>query len=714
MVLRFPPSARVSRLFLLLFLIVADVFVPENMNNKADAAAAAAAVTSSTTPVTPIANTIITPGVSGRSTDYIPCSESCNGGDVNYELVASIRTMKMLNYTFRGRTYSNDSSPSFMGPTMRVKPGQSMWIKLVNQMFNGDNAADGDIDGDIDAVGPPPPTATDYWKMLQKPGEKIKYQYYRKPVADPSLLQVDTVNIPSHFDHTNLHLHGLDIQVHMFDPVGTHNPDAPHVSVGPGECYCYQFHIPEHHPSGMYWYHPHLHGATAIQMWGGMMGLVYVEGPLEEELATKYGVTRSEEFVIFDPAFRAVEGKETSHNLEVDEFLMGQTTLSKIHPFLVNGEITPTFTNIAAHQVLHLRVLCGTVENENTFIIYKQGQEHLPWEEAAIPFWVIGSDGVTRHGPPKEHKILVLAGGQREELLLLFDEPGNYTISQQGIQGMQFFDMYGHPKDQLLATLVVTDDANENETEESIKAQAVRHTPSSISEMRFTPGYSPEESIQAHDIVQTETIVFSMGANRDQIPFPQYYVNGKPFAPDRLDFFAHPGEAREYILINANHNVHPFHIHVNRFQIQEMGSELSVEKYPVLKHVLEFDPQVWRDTVVVPPNGRARIWVQYKNYTGKTLFHCHFLAHEDTGMMSTLFIGAPDKVFRWKDHTQLLLGVGIGISVFALVLILLIIMLWGSGRRRQLLPSLQIAGTKNGDYSAVVTTMNELKSKAVD
>jgi FtsP/CotA-like multicopper oxidase with cupredoxin domain len=78
-----------------------------------------------------------------------------------------------------------------------------------------------------------------------------------------------------------------------------------------------------------------------------------------------------------------------------------------------------------------------------------------------------------------------------------------------------------------------------------------------IEEMRFTPGYGPEETIEAHQIVKTETIVFSMGANRDQAPFPQYYINGKAFAPDRLDFHAEPGQAVEYILINANHNVHP-------------------------------------------------------------------------------------------------------------------------------------------------------------
>ena len=471
-------------------------------------------------------------------------------------------------------------------------------------------------------------------------------------------MKVDEPNIAGHFDVTNLHLHGLDIEVHMFDPVGTHRPDAPHVAIHPGQCYCYRFNIPEHHPTGMYWYHPHVHGSSAIQIWSGMLGLLYVDAaPGQDDLVdqlARYGVTNTHEFVIWDPALQSVQGKAT-HNLEVDEFLMGQTTLSKVHPFLINGQINPTFY-AGVGEVLHLRTLCATIENENTFIIYRQGEENQSWDEAALPFWVVATDGVT-HQRARRKTIMVLAGGQRHEYLLQFDKPGRYVISQQGIQGMQFFDMYGHPHDQILATIVV---------DETVRTSLPTI---SIEEMVFTPGYPEEETIQAHDIVSTETIVFSMGADRDKAPFPQYYVNGLAFDPDRLDFFAHPGEAKEYILVNANHNVHPFHIHVNRFQVQEMGSELSTEKYPVLKSVMDFDPSDWRDTVVVPPNGRTRIWVQYKNYTGKTVFHCHFLAHEDTGMMSTLFIGEPDYVFKWKDHVELLTGLGVGVLVSSVLLL---------------------------------------------
>jgi len=436
----------------------------------------------------------------------------------------------------------------------------------------------------------------------------------------------------------------------------------------------------------MYWYHPHLHGATALQMWGGMLGVLYVDGPLESELAA-YNIKNVQEFVIWDPALRQVENAKT-HNLEVDRFLLGQTTLSKIHPFLVNGQDNPTFTT-HVREVLWLRTLCATVENENTFIVYPEGREKEPWDDVAIPFWIVASDGVTRPRPLKKH-ILVMAGGQREEILLQFDTPGRYVISQQGIQGMQFFDMWGHPHDQILATIEVLPVPEEENGSLSPTLP--------MDDMVFTPGYNEDETIQAKDIVKTEVITFSMGADRDKAPFPQYYVNGKAFHPHRLDFHAHPGDAVEYILVNANHNVHPFHIHVNRFQIQEMGSELSTETYPVLKHVLEFESNVWHDTVIVPPNGRARIWVQYKNYTGKTVFHCHFLAHEDTGMMSTLFIGTPE-LLVWdylERHSELLVGMALGLVVLAAILCV---------------RSFFVA-TSPPRYEPVV--MNELKSKAVD
>lgn len=153
-----------------------------------------------------------------------------------------------------------------------------------------------------------------------------------------------------------------------------------------------------------------------------------------------------------------------------------------------------------------------------------------------------------------------------------------------------------------------------------------------------------------------------------------------------------------------------------------MGSELSSETYPILDEMTNFDPGVWRDTVAVPPNGRTRIWVQYKNYTGKTVLHCHFLAHEDTGMMSTLFIGSPDEITvspapgfgEWRDfhrhivrhHLPLLVGCGVGILLGMALLALLVCSLRGFSETER-------RSAKDYYYYHSVVHMNEVKTNAV-
>ena len=84
-------------------------------------------------------------------------------------------------------------------------------------------------------------------------------------------------------------------------------------------------------------------------------GIVVGRRTLEEELQA-YGITNSQEFVIWDPVFQTVD-KET-HNLEVDDFLKGQTTLSKIHPFLVNGQMTPNFDTRVGPSLALASPLC--------------------------------------------------------------------------------------------------------------------------------------------------------------------------------------------------------------------------------------------------------------------------------------------------------------------------------------------------------------------
>jgi heme/copper-type cytochrome/quinol oxidase subunit 2 len=88
------------------------------------------------------------------------------------------------------------------------------------------------------------------------------------------------------------------------------------------------------------------------------------------------------------------------------------------------------------------------------------------------------------------------------------------------------------------------------------------------------------------------------------------------------------------------------------------------------------------------------------------VFHCHFLAHEDTGMMATLFIGQHQRktARQWAtDHVELLVGMALGVLVVSVLLVLMAVFFQQQGHHHQRTASYQH-----------VEQMNELKAKAID
>jgi FtsP/CotA-like multicopper oxidase with cupredoxin domain len=89
-------------------------------------------------------------------------------------------------------------------------------------------------------------------------------------------------NVPHMLDSTNLHLHGLDIIPHLFEPLGTSNPFAKMIHIMPGQSYDYDIKVPDDQPPGLSWYHPHAHGSTAVQAVTGMAGPIITYGDIDE------------------------------------------------------------------------------------------------------------------------------------------------------------------------------------------------------------------------------------------------------------------------------------------------------------------------------------------------------------------------------------------------------------------------------------------------
>ena len=73
---------------------------------------------------------------------------------------------------------------------------------------------------------------------------------------------------------TNLHFHGMTV------PAKCHQDDVlKMLNIAPGgPPFEYRFQIPADEPPGVYWYHPHVHGFSNVQVQGGASGALIVEG----------------------------------------------------------------------------------------------------------------------------------------------------------------------------------------------------------------------------------------------------------------------------------------------------------------------------------------------------------------------------------------------------------------------------------------------------
>lgn len=99
----------------------------------------------------------------------------------------------------------------------------------------------------------------------------------------------------------------------------------------------------------------------------------------------------------------------------------------------------------------------------------------------------------------------------------------------------------------------------------------------------------------------------------------RFTFNGETFDPNKVNQKVALNTVEEWVITNTSHMVHPFHIHAWAFQIVDRGDGKP-------------DPG-WKDTVAIPVGSKVRIRINFADFGGKTVYHCHILDHEDIGMM---------------------------------------------------------------------------------
>jgi suppressor of ftsI len=304
---------------------------------------------------------------------------------------------------------------------------------------------------------------------------------------------------------TNLHTHGLTVS-----PRG--NSDNVFLSVAPGQTQDYEIRLAPNHPPGLYWYHPHPHELSDMQVRNGMSGAIIVDG-------------------LLDPF-------PTLRHLRDRVLLLKDIQIE-------NGRVV--HSDIGKNTI---RTINGVV---NPVIVLRPGETEL-WRIGNIGadlYYTLSLDGhhfqvVARDGNRRAHltttDTLRLSPGARTAVFVTAGAPGVYR----------------------LRTGEINTGSEGNEYEGTVMA-TVRVEGSPATPVALPQALLPVEDLRGK-VTNRRTIVLSESADGDTM-----FVNGKQFDMNRTDTRVKLGAVEEWTVRNNSDELHTFHIHQGPFQLTEIN-----------------------------------------------------------------------------------------------------------------------------------------------
>lgn len=446
---------------------------------------------------------------------------------------------------------------------------------------------------------------------------------------------------------TNLHFHGT----HAF-------PESPGddvlLAIEPGQTMVYRFPINDHQAQGTHWYHPHNHGATAIQVQNGMAGALIVEGDFDDvpEIAGAVDLV----FVL--------------QQIRQDLNLTLATSLGA-GTILINGQLSPTVT-MRPGEVQRWRFVNATIQ--------ATGIVELTFSSAGgssdIPaMYQIAMDGVPftneQWDPADPVDFFRLAAGNRADFLVQAPQtPGTYTLSHQvaaprpGSGGgggggggggagatptpTSDFPTPGPNEQATLLTVEVVGDGSAGYVASLPQKGGFPPLPD------FLQPITDDELLDPSGQKRTRNLSFSVTGNPGDPPM--VLIDGRQFDPARVDQCMVINTAEEWTIYNTSGLVHPFHIHINPFMVTEIFDAVANQTT---------QPMRWQDTILLPAAmtdkssgacttpSYVRIRHRFIDFTGEYVLHCHILGHEDRGMMQLVEVVESEVMCppgtRWQD-----------------------------------------------------------------
>ena len=477
---------------------------------------------------------------------------------------------------FWTRGYSYNGAGALPGPTIRASAGDTLRVTLVNELA--------DLDNSEEAV-------TAYTYMM--------------------------------LNSTNLHTHGLHI-----------SPSSPaddvFMHVDPGQTATYEYVIPADHAGGVFWYHPHSHGSSAIQTVGGAAGLLIIddaENEVPPEVAAMEDVVLVMNHMDMATMVSIQQGvSSTWANAWADQLWKITGTTEGV--MLVNGQTDPTMV-MAPNTWYRWRLLFVTDEMDGT----------LSWitNTAGCEMQLLAKDGVYLPTAPRAISSIPLYSALRSDLAVRCTAEGSASI---GVASRR--------------RRLRTEEEEEVEEEWHGHDHGGRRLPPGPAPAPGGGGAATSWTGTAFSITVTGTegtatmlpsfsvyrpcyLADTIGAAVDtsfSVAFDQNFnVNGQKFTTTSTFLGAFTtGQLAQITLADINR--HPFHIHVNHFQITSSTSAAADPIY--------FQTGDWHDTLYDPSMNTATVRMYADKYTGLHAVHCHIFTHGDKGMMGIYNVGGTE------------------------------------------------------------------------
>ncbi len=508
----------------------------------------------------------------------------------------SIRNEKMPDGSIRYCYIDPNGDES---PTLRANPGDLVIIHLKNDLTN------------VDPDPSIPPIAHQHMASAKS----------SDPCSSGMMSAIST----------NLHFHGLTI------PSTCHQDDVLHTSIQPTDSpFEYRFRIPADEPPGLYWYHPHIHGFSRIEVLGGASGALIVEGT--------------------ERADKAVAGLPERVLVIRDQDLLnpkaGPSKVASAVPTILldnDGDAVNTGTGagLPAKDLSVNFVPVPYPDYPPAVIEMKPGEKQL-WRVlnasaltylnlsvllngAVQPMGVVSLDGVpmNTNGGPADFVYwgprLGVPPGSRVEFIV--------TAPAEGTTEM------------LVTRTVDTGPGGENDPNRALALmKPVATAPEPHLRLAAMPTPLPPPTKRwLGDVapVRVRKLYFSEKLDDPNNPASasEFYltVEGdtpQPFDPNAKtpNLVVKQGTVEDWIIENRSNELHAFHIHQLHFVLLESGGAPVDEPY-------------LRDTINVPyhqgqlpdyPSVRLRMDFRDPNTVGTFVYHCHLLDHEDKGMMGVI------------------------------------------------------------------------------